>query len=52
MAKVDEYIPQPTRPLDQDFLMPIEDVFQYLEEERLLQEELKGVLLMLMMKLK
>ena len=27
MAKVDEYIPQPTRPLDQDFLMPIEDVF-------------------------
>jgi|TARA_B100000287_G_C20673600_1_gene794348 elongation factor Tu len=27
MAKVDEYIPQPARPLDQDFLMPIEDVF-------------------------
>ncbi len=27
MAKVDEHIPQPTRPLDQDFLMPIEDVF-------------------------
>ena len=27
MAKVDEYIPQRTRPLDQDFLMPIEDVF-------------------------
>ena len=27
MAKVVEYIPQPTRPLDQDFLMPIEDVF-------------------------
>ncbi len=27
MTKVDEYIPQPTRPLDQDFLMPIEDVF-------------------------
>ena len=27
MSKVDEYIPQPTRPLDQDFLMPIEDVF-------------------------
>ena len=27
MAKVDEFIPQPTRPLDQDFLMPIEDVF-------------------------
>ena len=26
-AKVDEHIPQPTRPLDQDFLMPIEDVF-------------------------
>jgi len=27
MAKVDEYIPQPARPLDQPFLMPIEDVF-------------------------
>ena len=27
MAKVDDYIPQPARPLDQDFLMPIEDVF-------------------------
>jgi elongation factor Tu len=27
MKKVDEHIPQPTRPLDQDFLMPIEDVF-------------------------
>ncbi|MFL2675651.1 MAG: elongation factor Tu [Alphaproteobacteria bacterium] len=27
MSKVDEYIPQPTRPLDLDFLMPIEDVF-------------------------
>ncbi|MBD74835.1 MAG: elongation factor Tu [Rickettsiales bacterium] len=27
MAKIDEHIPQPARPLDQDFLMPIEDVF-------------------------
>ncbi|MEC9367086.1 MAG: elongation factor Tu [Pseudomonadota bacterium] len=27
MAKVDEYIPQPERPKDQPFLMPIEDVF-------------------------
>jgi len=27
MAKVDEYIPQPTRPKDKPFLMPIEDVF-------------------------
>ncbi|HEY1877769.1 MAG TPA: elongation factor Tu [Rhizomicrobium sp.] len=27
MAKVDEYIPQPDRPIDQPFLMPIEDVF-------------------------
>jgi len=27
MAAVDEYIPQPTRPLDKPFLMPIEDVF-------------------------
>ena len=27
MQKVDEHIPQPARPLDQDFLMPIEDVF-------------------------
>ena len=27
MAKVDEYIPEPERPIDQPFLMPIEDVF-------------------------
>jgi elongation factor Tu len=27
MDAVDEYIPQPTRPVDQPFLMPIEDVF-------------------------
>ncbi len=27
MKAVDEYIPQPDRPVDQDFLMPIEDVF-------------------------
>ena len=27
MAAVDEYIPQPDRPIDQRFLMPIEDVF-------------------------
>jgi elongation factor Tu len=27
MAAVDEYIPQPDRPIDQPFLMPIEDVF-------------------------
>ncbi|MDX1681372.1 MAG: elongation factor Tu [Akkermansiaceae bacterium] len=27
MAAVDEYIPEPERPIDQDFLMPVEDVF-------------------------
>ena len=27
MAAVDEHIPQPDRPIDMDFLMPIEDVF-------------------------
>ncbi len=27
MAAVDSYIPQPERPVDRDFLMPIEDVF-------------------------
>ena len=27
MAAVDEFIPQPERPLDRPFLMPIEDVF-------------------------
>ena len=27
MASVDEYVPQPDRPKDQPFLMPIEDVF-------------------------
>ncbi|WOE74368.1 elongation factor Tu [Alterisphingorhabdus coralli] len=27
MAAVDDFIPQPDRPVDQDFLMPVEDVF-------------------------
>ena len=27
MDSVDEYIPEPERPIDQDFLMPVEDVF-------------------------
>src|SRR5690606_32904800 len=27
MRAVDDYIPQPERPIDKDFLMPIEDVF-------------------------
>jgi len=27
MARVDEYIPTPARPIDQPFLMPVEDVF-------------------------
>ncbi len=27
MAAVDEYIPEPTREVDKDFLMPVEDVF-------------------------
>ncbi|MFO0407818.1 MAG: elongation factor Tu, partial [Labrys sp. (in: a-proteobacteria)] len=27
MAEVDRYIPQPDRPIDQPFLMPVEDVF-------------------------
>ena len=27
MKAVDEYIPQPERPVDQPFLMPVEDVF-------------------------
>ena len=27
MAEVDKYVPQPERPVDQPFLMPIEDVF-------------------------
>ncbi len=27
MAAVDEYIPMPERPVDQDFLLPVEDVF-------------------------
>ena len=29
MAAVDSYIPQPERPLDKTFLMPIEDVFSF-----------------------
>ena len=27
MEEVDKYVPQPERPVDQPFLMPIEDVF-------------------------
>ena len=27
MKSVDEFIPQPDRPKDKDFLMPVEDVF-------------------------
>lgn len=27
MQAVDEYVPEPERPIDQDFLMPVEDVF-------------------------
>ncbi len=27
MKNVDSYIPQPERPVDQPFLMPVEDVF-------------------------
>ena len=27
MEAVDDYIPQPERPMDQPFLMPVEDVF-------------------------
>ena len=35
MKNVDEFIPQPDRPKDKDFLMPVEDVFQFQEEEQL-----------------
>ena len=35
MKAVDEHIPQPSRPVDQPFLMPVEDVFQFLVEVRL-----------------
>ena len=27
MATVDDYVPQPERDVDKDFLMPIEDIF-------------------------
>ena len=39
MEEVDKYVPQPERPVDQPFLMPIEDVFLFQEEVLLLQEE-------------
>ena len=39
MKNVDEFIPQPDRPKDKDFLMPVEDVFQFQEEVQLLLEE-------------
>jgi elongation factor Tu len=32
MEEVDKYVPQPDRPVDQPFLMPIEDVFFYFRE--------------------
>ena len=35
MKAVDETIPQPDSPKDKPFLMPVEDVSQYLEEELL-----------------
>ena len=35
MAAVDEYVPQPDRPKDQPFLMPIEDVFSISGRARL-----------------
>ena len=35
MKNVDEFIPQPDRPKDKDFLMPVEDVFLFLEEVQL-----------------
>ena len=43
MKAVDETIPQPERPKDKPFLMPIEDVFLFLEEVQLLQAELNKV---------
>ena len=39
MKVVDETIPQPDRPKDKPFLMPVEDVFSLLEEEQLLLVE-------------
>ena len=38
MKAVDEAIPQPDRPKDKPFLMPVEDIF-YLWKRPLLQEE-------------
>ena len=35
MKAVDNYIPQPERPIDQPFLMPIEDVFSISGRARL-----------------
>ena len=39
MKAVDEHIPQPDRPKDKPFLMPVEDVFQFQEEVQLLLVE-------------
>ena len=30
MKAIDEHIPQPDRPKDKPFLMPVEDVFYYI----------------------
>ena len=43
MKAVDDFIPQPDRPKDKPFLMPVEDVFSISEEVQLLQEELNKV---------
>ena len=50
MKAVDEHIPQPDRPKDKPFLMPVEDVFQFQEEELLLLVELSRVSLKLVKK--
>ena len=44
MGKIDEFIPQPARPLDQDFLMPIEDVFSIFGRGTVVTGRRKGVI--------
>ena len=52
MAKVDEYIPAPTRELDKPFLMPVEDVFSISGRGTVVTGRVEQVLLNLVKKSK
>ena len=52
MKNVDEFIPQPDRPKDKDFLMPVEDVFSISGRGTVATGRVESGVLKLVMKLK